>query len=282
MTNEEYHADTTHISKSGLDQIAKSPAHYYAKYLAPDRVKEEPTPALLFGTALHMAILEPDEFNKKYFILDDTAKCLEIGGSKPRSTTKYKDWKTEQELLFAGRTELHIDDYTKCIRMQEAARKHPTAKVLLEKGIAEQSIFWTDQETGAPCKMRKDWYSQNTGHIVDLKSTEDASPEGFARSVWKYRYHVQGPLYMDGFLAHYKQAAEHFSFIAIEKEPPYAVGVYYVPEEVYKLGRKIYKDNLRTYMEALKKGVWDAYSDDFLPLQLPGFAYKHLNQNDEL
>ena len=33
MTNEDYHADTSAISASGLKLFMRSPAHYYAAYL---------------------------------------------------------------------------------------------------------------------------------------------------------------------------------------------------------------------------------------------------------
>ena len=37
MTNEDYHADTSAISASGLKLFMRSPAHYYAAYLGPNR-----------------------------------------------------------------------------------------------------------------------------------------------------------------------------------------------------------------------------------------------------
>ena len=40
--------------------------HYYAKYLAPDRIRNEPTPAMIMGSAVHSAVLEPDLFPTEY------------------------------------------------------------------------------------------------------------------------------------------------------------------------------------------------------------------------
>jgi len=37
MTNKEYHAKNM-VGKSGLDLIARSPAHYWAKYINPAQI----------------------------------------------------------------------------------------------------------------------------------------------------------------------------------------------------------------------------------------------------
>jgi len=42
MNNEQYHADTSAISASGLKLFARSPAHYYAAYLDPQRPERQP------------------------------------------------------------------------------------------------------------------------------------------------------------------------------------------------------------------------------------------------
>ena len=56
MTNNEYHAHPA-LSASGLKLLNKTPAHYYAQYLAPDRVKPEPTKAMKLGTMIHTCLL---------------------------------------------------------------------------------------------------------------------------------------------------------------------------------------------------------------------------------
>ena len=51
LSNEEYH-DQEALGKSGLMQLAKSPAHYMEWYQAPE---EKPTKAMVLGTATHKA-----------------------------------------------------------------------------------------------------------------------------------------------------------------------------------------------------------------------------------
>ena len=57
LSNADYHAHPA-ISKSGLDKIAKSPAHYKAAREA----EHEGSDALVFGSAFHDYILLPDTF----------------------------------------------------------------------------------------------------------------------------------------------------------------------------------------------------------------------------
>ena len=59
LSNEDYHSSPG-ISKSGLDLINKSP------YLFSNRPKQEPTKAMLIGSATHTAVLERDLFADQY------------------------------------------------------------------------------------------------------------------------------------------------------------------------------------------------------------------------
>lgn len=65
LPNAAYHGGPG-ISKSGLDLIRKSPAHYRAVVTAANDNERRPTAAQALGTALHMLVLEPSEFAKEY------------------------------------------------------------------------------------------------------------------------------------------------------------------------------------------------------------------------
>lgn len=53
------------LSFSGLKDLQVSPMRYWARHLDPDRVIE-PTPMQRIGSALHCAVLEPDQFKRRY------------------------------------------------------------------------------------------------------------------------------------------------------------------------------------------------------------------------
>lgn len=262
-TNEEYHNDVTRIGKSGLDLIAKSPAHYWARYLDPARLPDEPTAAMRLGTAVHHAILEPDEFSRRYKVLPEL--------NLRATADKMKFQELQQNAIANNWTLVSAEDYALCKSIRDSVRRHPAAIKLLASGSAEQTFYATDPITRAKTKIRPDWLS-DLDLIVDVKTTEDASPTGFAKSVFNFRYHVQAPFYLDN----YNYATGHqmrgFIFIAVEKKPPYAVAVYHVPTEMLELGRRTYLENLQTYVECLASDNWPAYGDNVQTLQLPAWA----------
>lgn len=279
--NDAYHADTTRIGKSGLDLIHRSPAHYYAKYLDPNRVREKQTPALIMGSAVHMATFEPDDFMKKFTVVNDADKIAEIGGKAPRQTKAYKEWLADFERENTGKTLLSDDDFNTCLKIRDAVYGHPAAAFLLQKGVAEQRVDWTwngeDKDFNpiqVKCKSKMDWQAHN-GFIVDLKTTEDASPSGFGKSIYNYRYHVQGAFYADAYEQAMGEPAKGFIFIAVEKQPPYAVALYYLVPEHFTFGRKEYEADLRVYHECLRTGEFPAYGNQIQPAQLPAWAFRN-------
>ena len=78
-----------------------------------------------------------------------------------------------------GITPVSAGDMDAALAMAGAVRSHQAAAELLRAGKAEQSFWWDDSDTGLRCKCRPDWLNGATA--VDLKTTTDASPAGFAK-----------------------------------------------------------------------------------------------------
>lgn len=253
MPNAEYHASPA-ISKSGLDKIEKSPAHYF--YAEPEKTK-----ALIIGSAFHDLVLLPEVFKKNYIVKPEGLNL---------STKEGKSWKAQAES--EGKEILSHEDFQHINAMKESVFAHHAASKLLASGKPEVSIFWED-EIGVDCRCRPDFINDN--HIiVDLKTTTDASPEGFAKSVANFRYHVQDAYYSYGFKQAFGYPPKGFVFIAVEKDPPYAVGVYTLNDEAKLEGEIRFRANLETYKEALERNVWDAFSQKIETLSLPNWAFK--------
>jgi hypothetical protein len=261
-TNLEYHSDTTRISKSGLDLINKSPAHYYQRYLSGQH-EEKSSKALEIGSAVHMAVLEPELFAETYAIYPELDRRTKAGKEAFEAFIEQN----------ANKAFLSASDFQQCLALAESVKSHEKAAKLLESGKAEQTITWDDLETGAPCKARPDFVTERMGStfIVDLKTTEDASPRAFSRSAYKYRYHVQAAFYLDGYEQAHGVTPEAFIFVAVEKTPPYLVACYvYGPEEL-NLARATYRANLATYLECLNSQSWPGYPALIHPLELPNY-----------
>lgn len=265
ISNDDYHGGPG-ISKSGLDLVARSPLHYWAAYLDPARKPREEKPHFTFGTAVHTAVLEPETFLDRYVIVPE--------GIDRRT----KDGKAEYAVLQAQAEEKGADllpyaDFDKAMAIKAACHVHPMAKQIFRDGVAEQSVFWVDEETGVLCKCRPDWLlgGENPA-ILDLKTTQDASPMGFMRSAYTYRYHVAAAWYLDGLEAATGQKPDVFMFLAVEKEAPYAPAFYYADDGMLAAGRAEYRRLLRIYAECVNANSWPGYNTKLQPLSLPKWA----------
>ena len=257
MPNADYHASPA-ISKSGLDKIAKSPAHYRAAKEAP----AESTEAMIFGSAFHDYILLPEVFQTAYTVLPDDFNGRTKEGKALMSAIKE-----------SGQTVLKSEWVENIKGMAAAVAAHPKAAALLSGGHSEVSMFWQDADTGLDCRCRPD-HINPAGIIVDLKSTLDASPEAFAKSCANLRYHVQDAFYSEGYSQATGEWPRGFVFIAVEKTAPYAVACYTLDDVAKEKGRELYQRDLQTLQAAQAANEWPAYSTEIETLHLPAWALR--------
>ena len=263
IPNDVYHGGPG-ISNSGLSLIARSPAHYWAAYMDPSRQRRQATPAMEFGTAVHTAILEPDRFMRDYVV--PPYFNLRTNAGKDSAAAWARD--------NPGKVSISQQDFDACKRVRCAVENHAAADILLADGQPELSCYWQDfAGGGAPvlCKCRPDFLT-NDGWIVDVKTTEDARQEAFARSIYNYRYFVQAPWYFDGVAMSTGVQPRGFIFLTIEKSPPYAIAVYVASPKMMQAGRVEYQRNLAAYRECLATDWWPAYPEEIVPIDLPAWA----------
>lgn len=262
MDNTDYHAHPA-ISKSHLDQVARSPLHYWARYLDPNRVIPEPTPAMAIGSAVHTHVLELDQWDSHYAIAPE---------SIDRRT---KMGKAEWEVFTTaatGRTVLSRADADLVMRMGHAVYSHPAAAMLLSlPGKAETTHMWTDVATGLQCKCRPDWLTDDGRLIVDLKTTENASAREFARSIAQWRYFLQASWYLDGIEQATGTRPDQFIFICVEKKAPFAVAVYAADAEMIQIGNETAARDLDVLATCKAAGAWPGYSDQIETINLPSW-----------
>lgn len=257
MPEAEYHGGPE-LSSTGAKAILQSPAKYQWEREHPVHkdVYDVGTVAhaLVLGTPLDVVVIEADDWRTK-------AAQEERKGAHA-----------------AGKVPLLRDTWATVQAMADKVLTHPAARALLERdGVAEASAFWTDDETGVPCRARFDWLTENDGRTlgVDYKTTTDASPRGFASSVAKFGYFQQDPFYLDA-LAALGHDDPGFVFIAQEKEAPYLVGVYELRHADREMGRERNVLARQVWRDCTQAGVWPAYSDDVQFLDLPRWVtYQH-------
>lgn len=244
MPNESYHKSEG-VSKSGLDLIDRSPAHYkWPK-------KRTSTRNMEVGTAIHAAILEPERFDKEYVISE---------GDK-RNTKEYKELVKVNPL--GSEFTLSKPEADNVLGMRESVHGNVEAMQFLSAtGKAELSAFATDPETGIILRARYDWIT-DSGIVVDVKKTQDLRK--FGRSVSDYRYHVQEAVYRHVYKLITGDDLQAFYFLAVEEESPHSNKMFLLDDLSLEIGEHYFRQNLRRYAECKNSGVWPhAELDSFI------------------
>jgi exodeoxyribonuclease VIII len=259
LTNDNYHQDRTHISASGLKQIAKSPRHYWNKYLNP-AYKEEPTAAMAFGNVVHTLMLEPKEFELRYAVAPDVNKTTKDGKAAYTAFAEANE----------GKEFISSKDFATATAMIEQAKLNPIITELLD--LSEKEAMHTFEILGVACKMKADAINIFDGCIIDVKTCTDASPIGFGKDAYNLGYLLQAAFYLDGYYFATGKDLKRFIFIAMEKTAPYNVAIYEMDKEQIEIGRQQYLAALQTYKSCKAANKWHAYGDEIQPLQLPNWA----------
>lgn len=246
--------------KSVLELVHRAPA-VYRSWL--DGAEDEETPALAFGRAFHAAVLEPERFDVDWCIEPDFGDCRFKENKAVRDA-----WRKEHE----GVERLSSTDDRHLRGMARALRAHPVLGPLLRAaGVNELTVRWDDPDVGLPCVARIDRYARSWSTALDLKSTEDARPHAFARSVASYLYHWQEAFYRRGFEV-LDEPLDHFLFAACEKAPPYLVQVYSLDVGAVARGRVSVQRELERLAECCMRNDFPGYPDGITTLELPRWA----------
>ncbi len=245
MTDEQYYSDQSLVTNSHLKVLMEGGPEALENYY---KYGSEDSATFAFGRAFHTLILEPEEFNNRYYIFDDTKKCIEISGEdwqsnnkKPRNTGKYKEWMKEVLIESKGKEMISMDDMTRLENMEAKLYSIPQVKALLED--TKREVVYQANIEGVECKGKLDAIKPNQ-MIIDLKTTSKApTPYNFGKDFRNYNYDRQMAFYAE--LAQVPSAC----IIAIQKTAPYTVGVYLISNESMESGQDKYRYALDLYKE---------------------------------
>ena len=310
MTRGEYDA-TPGLSNSALKDLAVSPLRYWHCHLNPEFVKEDPTPAQLFGSALHAAVLEPGEFDKRYVCemippagaldtMEDLRGFLRENGQAPKGTRKadvisqvqafapkvpicevlYQQHATEH----SGKAVFKAEEWAKILGAQKALLEEPKIQEILKEGQAESPLFATYD--GVPLKGLLDWNAPNL--ILDVKtfrSREGKSlDQSIAADIFWFRYNVQAVFYC--MLKGWPKWEGDYVLAFIEAEEPHEVRLKSIRP---KMGGKVallwerarieIRDLVSTYAECMahfgpdKPWRWAAEVHPIDDQEIPGLGF---------
>lgn len=237
------------LNWSKLRLLEKSPAHFKHGF-------GDESDSLKLGTAIHMAILEPERFESTYVVF-------------PGKVRRGKQWEEfEREQTRAGKLVVSATEYGKALATRNAVHRNKRAMAYLSGGQPEVTLEWEIAGDGFrfECKGRADYIGDA---IVDLKSTQCASPRAFAASAAKYGYFGQAAWYSDGAALALKQR-KPFVIIAVESNAPHVVTVFRVPEAAIEHGRQQYSRLLGTLDYCQKRNFWGGYTEaEEIDLEVP-------------
>lgn len=251
IENNDYHNSMrSYLSSSDVRNILRSPAHY--RYAEPPQSE-----ALKLGSLVHAIVLEPAIAEKSYRTRADVDGRTKEGRAIRENENMLaitegvefvsrKDWDTAQAIAASVHT-------------------HLGAQHLLNDGVAEVAGF-CDEFQGIKARIKPDY--RTSEFIVDLKTTQDARPDSFLRSIMTFGYCVQAAYYLDVAQAIDGETRKFF-WIAVEKEPPYAVAVYEASDAMIRYGRAQYLRAIELYKECSALDIWPSYSQQIQQLTLP-------------
>jgi exodeoxyribonuclease VIII len=218
-----YYSDSQFVSNSMLSLLNKSPQHLERML----KGHKEESPALNFGKAFHTVVLEPEKVNTEIAVFE----------GKARRGKAWDEFKSDNE----SNTIITEPEYNKILKMRSTLCTPEQSYEFIENSIHEVVNVW--EMLGVNCKGKVDcvYESDNGKILIDVKTTQDSSPEAFKRSAYKYGYHRQAAFYMDG------MGADEFWFAVVEKEAPYRAGLYKASDEFLNNGRREIGDLLDKY-----------------------------------
>ena len=253
ITNAEYHGRKTHLSSTNVRTHKKNRKQF--KYsLTHELVKQ--TKAMADGTAVHAFFLERDKFNSDFVIKPADMRL---------NTKAGKEWAQEHKSKIIIDSELGNNLY----EMEKSFMDSPARLIYDKQGQSELSYFWDDLGL-VKGKCRPDWISDDGNIVVDIKTTTDASPKGFQKSIANWGYHLQLGWYLRG-LQKLGLPAKEFIFIAIEKTPPFSVGVYRANKDMITYANDEINNLVYDIDESLKSDDFPDYTPEIMDLGLPNW-----------
>ena len=276
---ETYHGDTNlfpefSISSSGLRAVLRRPSEYWAFSPYNPKAFEKPSSDNLeFGKASHMLLLGEDGFKERYALRPATYPD-DKGGEKPwnGNSNWCKQWLEKQR--GAGKSVITETEIDHIRNIADALKRKEPIRLGILNGRIERSIF--AKHGNIWLKARPDVVPNDSGDFVDLKTAASVDDESLSKAIYAHGYHVQaGLLRMIVRDVLGPEAFTSFTFVFVEKAPPYDVRVLQLKDEDIDLGERQARKAIATVEECLKRKQWpgfDGFDKEFGWVEMPGWA----------
>jgi exodeoxyribonuclease VIII len=253
------------LSHSMLSCLAQNPMECKMRYVDdPPTLPKKDTAAFAMGHAVHCLALEPNEFSNRFAI---APKC------DKRTTAGKADW--AQFLVDCEGKEL-LDDqqYEDALDCVQALNNHPQFATIMAQPRRVEVPFEFDL-FGHRFKAKPDCIVDSMKLILDIKTTDDASPHRWQWSAVDYGYHRQAYIYQQAVQLETNQWYR-FIFAVVEKPKPSTRGIpptvalYELDSDTVRMGLEDACGLVLQYERRLEENNWQQlYSSGIVPLRLP-------------
>jgi hypothetical protein len=302
------------ISVSGLVEICKSPAHYESRYI----LKEgEETKAMKLGTAVHMALLEPERFAQTYAVhpgdppegvlstvdqMKDFLRKAELKttGNKPEIMGRIRDCGIEAELeddwfkrVTEGREVIKPIEMLACKRLVERVESRPTLKFMISGGEPEKLGWVLHRRSQVVISFKADYVKMfrspvdiggimTDGVVTDVKKVQaaKANAKRFGFIVDDMNLHVQAAVYVDVMSALYNKRVA-FMWMPAEEKPPFVITGLTAPEALIEAGRIKYENAINTFLKCRKTNQWPLNVLDIEDVDMTSWFWEKQQPLDE-
>lgn len=244
------------LQSSGLRELAtRTPAHFKHRLENP----KAPTPAMEWGTTVHRYILE----GAPLAVAPQVDRRTKAG---KEAMAAFEDGINPDALIVT------LDQAEALQAMRANVRSLEGVAAAIDCGEIEVSGYATLNDQAL--KIRPD--CRCGGVILDLKTTQSAAPEAFARDAANLGYALQASMYLTVASIIDNKPADRFVWIAVEKDPPYLAAAYVAGPEFLALGSELLMKALGRYQLCSKTVQWPGYDPGEVTLTPPAWILKNL------
>ena len=253
------------LSHSKLSCLAQSPMEFRMRYVDdPPSLPPKESDAFAMGHAVHCLALEPESFADRFFVLPKI----------DRRTKEGKAAYAEIQEASKSKTLLDGDDYADAIACVQALNNHAEFATIMAQPRRVEVPFEFEL-FGHKFKAKPDCIVDSMRLIIDIKTTDDASPHRWQWSAVDYGYHRQVYIYQHALNVEMNEDYR-FIFAVVEKPKPSTRGIpptvalYELDPFTIEMGEQDVYALVADFEHRQHIGWWQQYySSGIVPLRLP-------------
>jgi exodeoxyribonuclease VIII len=248
------------VSKSLLWFFYQSPY----KFLNTPK-QTESTPAMVFGSLAHCALLTPELLDEEFVIspfdkytTNESREWREAQAGSGKMIVKQEEWD-------------RANDISDTVRSCHEFPMVYSTEVAVFSDIGDVSI-----------KGMIDIVPEDGNALYDLKTTANIeSLDELQRTILSRGYHWQAALYLDLWNAATGETRDEFVFIFVETKPPYETAFVRLSSDFINLGRSGaghkypgYLDAVRKWKECVRTDHWPKRVENIQTIDIPAWVTK--------